>query len=311
MPGTSSRLLQVLSLLQTHRLWAGPVLAERLAVSERTLRRDVERLRELGYAIEAFKGPDGGYQLTAGTDLPPLLLDDDQAVAVTLALQSGVAPGTDEAAERALATLRRLLPSRLRHRLEALASTALPTTASPLPTDTLLAVGSAVRAQQVLRLEYRGEERRVEPHHLVSRAGRWYLVAWDLDRDDWRTFRVDRIEPRSPTGPRFSPRLIPGHDVAAFVAGRFKGSETTDEWPCLGSVVVHLPASTVRPFVGDGVVTELDGSSCRVRQGSWSWTALAASFGRFDADLEQAEPEELAEAFTVLARRMARSGSRP
>ena len=205
MPKTSARLLSLLSLLQARRDWPGALLAERLAVSPRTVRRDVDRLRELGYPIAAVKGPDGGYRLDAGTRLPPLLFDDDQAVALAVALQIAAVSGAGigEAAARALTTVRQVMPARLRHRVDALRVTAVerPTArpAPPVDSEVLVAVGAAVHAHEVLRFDYgddgAGPPRRVEPHHLVTWAGRWYLVAWDLDRADWRTFRVDRIRP--------------------------------------------------------------------------------------------------------------------
>jgi predicted DNA-binding transcriptional regulator YafY len=314
---TSSRLLSLLSLLQARRDWPGALLAERLNVSPRTVRRDVDRLRELGYRVQAVKGPDGGYRLDAGSDLPPLLFDDDQAVALAVALQLAGTSGADigGAAERALATFRQVMPSRLRHRIDALAVAAVDHPSPRRPgadAAVLVALGAAVRARDVLRFDYRSRDpsgegdappRRVQPHHLVARAGRWYLVAWDLDREDWRTFRADRIVPRTPTGPRFAPREVPGGDVAAFVAGRFRGADGPGTWPCRGEAVLALPAADVIPFAGDGVVEQLGPDRCRVVLGSWSWVGLAAGLGRFDADIEGVRPDELRRACARLARR--------
>jgi predicted DNA-binding transcriptional regulator YafY len=215
-------MLALLSLLQMRRDWPGPVLAERLDVTPRTVRRDVDRLRELGYTIASSKGPDGGYRLSAGSDLPPLLFDDEQAVAVAVALQTATTSvaGIEEGALRALATVRQVMPARLRSRVDALRVTAVPRDGAEHPkvdTEHLIAIGTAVRAHEILRFDYdapnwTGEERpwqpprRVEPHHLVTWGGRWYMISWDLDRTDWRTFRVDRMTPKSPPGPRFSPR---------------------------------------------------------------------------------------------------------
>ncbi|GAB7046151.1 helix-turn-helix transcriptional regulator [Catenuloplanes indicus] len=313
MPKTSARLLSLLSLLQARRDWPGTLLADRLGISLRTVRRDVDRLRELGYPIAAMKGPDGGYRLGAGTDLPPLLFDDEQAVALTVALQiAATTPGngTAEAAARALHTVRQVLPARLRQRIGALEVTAIerPTTRPPSPVDgdVLLTLSAAVHARETLRFDYgdRADRppRRAEPHAVVTWDGRWYLVAWDLDRDDWRTFRADRIRPWTPNGPRFTRRELPGGDVAAFVADRFQGGT-----PCRGTVVLALPAATVSLYTRDGVVEELGPDRCRLTLGSWSWTALAAAIARYDADVEVVGPPELTAAFTHLARRFGRT----
>lgn len=300
MPKTSARLLALLSLLQARRDWPGALLAERLEVSARTVRRDVDRLRELGYPIATAKGPDGGYRLGAGADLPPLLFDDEQAVALAVALRTVTGGGIEEAAARALTTVRQVMPSRLRHRVDALHVTAVSPPGPPVDPSVLATLSAAVHAREVLRFDYLDSPRRAEPHHLVTRGGRWYLVAWDLDRADWRTFRVDRLTPRIPTGPRFTPREVPGGDVAAFVADRFSGKDE-----CRGEVILDLPASVVSTYAGDGVVEELGPSRCRLVLGAWSWVGLAASIGRFDAEIEVVGPAELRDAFARLARRYA------
>ncbi|MEU3958724.1 WYL domain-containing protein [Streptomyces buecherae] len=356
MPTTTSRLLALLSLLQARRDWPGADLAARLDVHVRTIRRDVDRLRELGYPIVATKGPDGGYRLDAGSRLPPLLFDDDQAVALAVALQTtaatttagpgpgpGPGPGADigEAAARALHTVRHLMPARLRHRIDTLRATVVapPGTPAEQPDGRVLAtLADAVRAREELRFDYApppappqddrddraatpppdldaatpppGREaarvrRRVQPHHLVTWGGRWYLLAWDLDRADWRTFRADRVTPRVPTGPRFTPRALPGGDVAAFVAGRFRGADGPGDWPCRGEVVLDLPAADVARHAFDGLVEELGPARCRLVLGSWSWTGLACAIGRFDADFEVVGPPELRSALARLARRAA------
>ncbi|MEU7189820.1 YafY family protein [Streptomyces sp. NPDC045369] len=322
MQKTSARLLSLLSLLQARRDWPGALLAERLGVSPRTVRRDVDRLRELGYPIASAKGPDGGYRLDAGSDLPPLLFDDEQAVALAVALRIATTngAGVEDAAARALHTVRQVMPARLRRRIDSLQVTAVePPNARPNPqvdSGVLMALGAAVHAREVLRFDYvpvsppengRGDEgppRRVEPHHLVTWAGRWYLVAWDLDRADWRTFRADRIAPRTPTGPRFTPRELPGGDVGAFVLNRFQGADGgSGGWPCRGEVILALPADAVSRYTRDGIVEELGPDRCRLVLGSWSWTALAAALGRFDADMEIVGPDRLREACARLARR--------
>ena len=335
-PSTSKRLLALLSLLQSRRDWSAPVLATRLEVSERTVRRDVERLRELDYVIETTRGPDGGYRLAAGTELPPLLFDDEQAVVIALALRTAGALGTDldDAAERALRTIGRLLPSRLAHRIEGLAASAGSTAGSPgalgsrVDSGVLLRIGDAIRASLTLRFDYdspwvaadspagtsdspRGASappavRSTEPHHLVLAGGRWYLIGWTPDRSDWRTYRVDRIRPRSHTGAAFSPRTVTGGDPAAFLAARFRGSSVgADTWPCRGSATLDADAASIAPYLGDGTLTVRPDGRCRVVLGSWSWAGLAASLARFDAPIGEVEPRELRDAFTQLAERAA------
>jgi predicted DNA-binding transcriptional regulator YafY len=300
--------------LQTRRDWPGAALAERLDVSPRTVRRDVDRLRELGYPIVAFKGPEGGYRLDAGAELPPLLFDDEQAVALAIALQIATTTGAGigEAAARALNTVRQVMPARLRHRIDTLQVTAIERPAFRLDpqvdSGVLMALSAAVHAREVLRFDHipvarpesvQASPRRVEPHHLVTWGGRWYLVAWDLDRGDWRTFRADRITPRE----------LPGGEAAAFVAGRFWDTDGSADLPCRGEVILGLPASTVSRYSRDGVVEELGPNRCRLVLGSWSWPGLAASIGRFDADIEIVGPAELTDAFAHLARRYARAVS--
>jgi predicted DNA-binding transcriptional regulator YafY len=317
---TSSRLLSLLSMLQARRDWPGGLLAERLGVSERTVRRDVDRLRELGYPVQAVKGPDGGYRLEAGSQMPPLLFDEEQAVALAVALRIavGTGAGIEEAAARALATVRQVLPTRLRQRVDALEINAAGHGTDPqVDTVVLLALSAAVRAGEELRFDYRSPgrpedaelrpPRRVQPHHLVVRAGRWYVVGWDPDRGDWRTYRADRMTPRVPTGPRFVPRDVPGGDVAAFLAARFKGSESANTWPCRGEVILDLPVAEVAPFAGDGVVEPLGATRTRLTTGSWSWAALAAALARFDTEIEVVAPPELRAAFADLSRRAGRA----
>ncbi|MEV7964276.1 helix-turn-helix transcriptional regulator [Oerskovia paurometabola] len=342
---TSARLLALLSLLQARRDWPGEALAERLRVSPRTVRRDVDRLRELGYPVRATKGPDGGYRLDAGADLPPLLFDDEQAVAVAVALQTSQVGGLEEPAQRALATIRQVMPARLRGRIDALEVTVVRSSGQAARPDVdpavLVAVGSAVRAREVLRFDYDGGSspllgsgdaafrppRRAEPHHLVTWGGRWYLVAWDLERQDWRTFRVDRMTPRTPTGPRFAPRDLPavptdrGHpggvrgggagrrttrgqgtvpDVAAYVAHQF----SRPRWPAEGEVVLHARADDLAPWVGDqGLIEALGPDRSRLVAGSWSWRGLAAWVGMFDVPFEVVGPAELRTAVREMGER--------
>ena len=307
---STSRMLALLSLLQTRRDWPGQVLAERLDVSPRTVRRDVERLRELGYRISAAKGPDGGYRLAAGSELPPLLFDDEQAVAIAVALQNAPASGVDiaEAGERALATVRQVMPSRLRHRVDGIRFIG---TASPVRVDptVLEAITGTVRERKVLRFDYEGSDspRRVEPHAVVAQHGRWYLVAWDIDRDDWRSFRLDRLTPRTPTGPSFIPRALPTGSAAGFLAARFKGAEDEDRWPCVGEIEVDLPVGKVAPFVGDGILQDLTATSCKLTLGSWSWMGVLALVARFDAPFRILGPSALRDEADRLAQRLVES----
>jgi predicted DNA-binding transcriptional regulator YafY len=283
-------------------------------VGPRTVRRDVDRLRELGYPVQTTKGPAGGYRLAPGSDLPPMLFDDEQAVAVAVALQTAATGigGVEEAALRALGTIRQVMPSRLRHRVDALQVVAVPpTTTSPVDADVLLAVGACCRDHQVLRFDYTDKEgaaslRRVEPHRLVSRGRRWYAVAWDLDRDAWRTFRVDRMAPRVPIGPRFTPRELTDDHVAGLLQ---PAGEVT--WPVRGRVVLHAPAAHVSRWMrpDQGTVTERDASSCVLEVGSWSWPSLAAWLLLFEADFEVLEPPELLAALDDIAARVSRAAT--
>ncbi|MEO6085125.1 MAG: WYL domain-containing protein, partial [Umezawaea sp.] len=215
MKETSARLLRLLTLLQTRRDWSGQALADQLGVTARTVRRDVDKLRALDYPVNAVKGIAGGYRLGAGTRLPPLLIDDEEAVAIAIALRTATASSVDgigETALRALVKLEQVLPVRLRRRIHALQVSTVnaPRAAPTVDAELLTAIGTACRDRLRLRFDYRGHDgtdsiRDTEPHELVSWGPRWYLVAWDVQRQDWRTFRVDRIHPHTPTGPKFTP----------------------------------------------------------------------------------------------------------
>lgn len=314
MADPSSRMLVLLSLLQVHRDWPGAELAERLDVSPRTLRRDVDRLRDLGYRVEALRGPAGGYRLAAGSDLPPLLFDDEQAVAIALALAVAPASGADiaEAAVRALATVRQVMPERLRNRVDLVHAVSAPT-GPPVDPEVLIAVSEAVHRHEVLRFTYGDREtlHRVEPHAVVTRNGRWYLLAWAPDHDDWRTYRVDRIAPRLRTRLAFAPRAVPGGDAATFLSARFKGSDVADVWPCTGSVLLAAEdAERIAPYLSEDAVLEVaEGDRRRLTRGAWSWDGLAGAFAALAVPLTVEGPEPLRVAVAALAARLAEAAS--
>jgi predicted DNA-binding transcriptional regulator YafY len=311
---TSARLLRLLSLLQARAGWSGPELAERLGVTTRTVRNDVERLRSLGYPVHATPGVGGGYRLGAGAAMPPLLLDDDEAVAVAVGLRTaanGTVTGIQETSVRALAKLEQLLPSRLRHRVNALqtATVEIPTSGPTVDAEVLTAIAGACRDQQRLRFDYHHHDgsagvRTVEPHRLVHDRGRWYLVAWDVDRQDWRTFRADRIQPRIPTGPRFAPRDPPDGDVATYLL-RGVGAAT---WRYRARVTVHAPATAVAARLPPAVLVEaVDEHTCIVSVGSDTPQMLAVYLGMLDVDFEVGEALELVAQLRTLADRYLRA----
>jgi predicted DNA-binding transcriptional regulator YafY len=307
MANTSERTLRLLSLLQNHRYWPGTDLAERLGVSPRTLRRDVDRLRELGYPVEAHRGVDGGYQLAAGAALPPLLVDDEEAVAVAVGLRlaaQGSGSGTSaEAAARALAKLTQVMPPRLRRQVEAVAAMTEPATwgnDAPVAPDVLAAAAIACRDAERIRFGYTaasGERthRHVEPHRLVVLDRRWYLVAYDLDRQDWRTFRLDRLagQPLESTGARFRPREIPGGDAPGFVRRTIARPPASPEV----EVIVEAPAATIRERIGRwATIEDIGPGRCRARMtppGNSDWPVIA--LGMAGEDFEVISPAELAD----------------
>lgn len=311
MKATSARLLRLLSLLQTRKDWPGGELAQRLGVSARTVRRDVERLRELGYPIHATMGTGGGYRLGAGARLPPLLLDDDEAVAVVVGLRTaaqGGVSGIEETSVRALAKLLQVLPSRLRRRVDALGSFTVPVPAEgpTVDADTLALVAGACRDSERLRFDYRDHDgsasrRVVEPHRLVAQGRRWYLVAWDTARDDWRVFRVDRMRPLAPTGPRVPPRDPPEHGVAAYLQERLN----LHMWPIRARVRLLVPAEeAMRGAAGHyGTIEVVDEHSCVLVCAGDSLLHMACYLGMLDVDMRVEEPEELREHMNRLAAR--------
>ncbi|MBB5786567.1 helix-turn-helix transcriptional regulator [Jiangella mangrovi] len=299
---TSARLLRLLSLLQLRRDWASADLADRLGVAVRTVRRDVERLRTLGYPVDSTPGVSGGYRLGSGADMPPLLLDDEEAVAVAVGLRTaagGSVTGIEETSVRALAKLEQVLPARLRHRVAALSSATVPLPAGgpTVEPDVLTAIAATVRDHERLRFDYVGHDgassrREVEPHRLVNRGRRWYLVAWDVARADWRTFRVDRMTPKIPTGPRFAPREAPGGDVADFVT---RGLDAA-LWRYRVRLRLHAPASAVAGRLPSVVTVEPEGEgTCLIHPGADSYEMIAAYLTMLDVDFDVLDPPEFAD----------------
>src|SRR6516164_139847 len=312
---TSARLLRLLSLLQARRDWTGTELAARLGVTTRTIRNDVGRLRGLGYVVEARPGVAGGYRLGTGGALPPLLLDDEEAVAVAIGLRTaagGSVAGIEETSVRALAKLQQVLPARLRRRVSAFQAYALPVP-SPGPRvdpDVLTVIAAACRDHERLRFDYTAHSgavsrRSVEPYRLVNDRRRWYLVAWDTDRDGWRTFRVDRIEPRSPAGPRFTPRTLPpDREIAARVA---RGADEAT-WQYRARMIVHAPAAYVRARLPIPVEVEsLGEDQCAFEPGSDDPQMLALYLGMLDADFTIVDSPELVNALHKLTGRYQRA----
>jgi len=315
MKETSARLLKLLTLLQARREWSGAELAERLRVSTRTVRRDVDKLRDLEYPVHAATGTAGGYRLGPGAELPPLLLDDDEAVAVALGLRTAAGAGVADIGEtslRALVKLTQVLPSRLRHRVNAMQVATIDTQGHvpDVPLEVLTTVASACRDQHRLRFDYRAaygsadQAREAEPHRLVSWGRRWYLVAWDLDRADWRTFRVDRMRPKVPLGPRFTPREIPGGDPAAFVSAKIARM-----WPFQASVRLPVAADSdkMRDLTTYGTIEEIDNDCCRLTMGADTPHSLAFLLSFLEIDFVVESSVELAQALLQVADRFQRA----
>ncbi|MER5318420.1 helix-turn-helix transcriptional regulator [Streptosporangium roseum] len=315
MADTTARVLRLLSLLQAHREWPGPELAGRLEVSPRTLRRDIDRLRELGYPVHATTGPAGGYRLEAGTAMPPLLLDDEEAVAIAVGLRtaaSGGVTGIEETSLRALAKLEQVLPSRLRRRVNTLQTQTVAVrgwwpTVDP---DTLALLAQASRDHERLRFGYRRRDgtesaRLVEPYRLASTGRRWYLVGWDTDRRDWRTFRVDRLTSPLATGVRFGPREPPPGYVEESVVAPISRYRAV--------VTLYAPLEVVADrFSAPGAMIEaLDEHSCLLRTGGDSLEWLALTIGMLGLDFTVHDPPELAGYVGLLAARLQASTAPP
>jgi predicted DNA-binding transcriptional regulator YafY len=318
MSQTSSRLLELLSLLQGRRDWPGNELSERLEVSGRTIRRDVERLRQLGYPVESLTGPAGGYRLQAGTAMPPLLLDDDEAIAIAVGLRTAArasVTGIEETAVRALVKLEQVLPAHLRRRVSALgsATVAMPATGPTVDPQHLTVIAAGCRDSECIRFVYTRRDadesrREVEPHSLVNLGRRWYLVAWDRGRDDWRTFRVDRLSRPAATGVRFTPRALPAKDAAAFVEQSITSRPNRYE----ARVTLHVPAAEMKsraPTWWGGSVEPIDATTCEYRTGDDDLHWLAMRIAMLGIDCEVHEPPELIAELRSLAGRLERAAS--
>jgi predicted DNA-binding transcriptional regulator YafY len=315
---TPARLLQLLSLLQTPREWPGGELADRLGVSRRTVRRDIDRLRELGYPVRATLGSDGGYRLVAGKAMPPLVLDDEEAVAIAVGLRAGAGhavEGVDEASVRALAKLEQVLPSRLRHRVATLQAATTPLTSgdgASIAPETLTVMASTVAGQERLRFAYRAKDgtesrRLTEPYRLVSTGQRWYLVAYDLDREDWRTFRVDRVSRPFATGSRFTPRELPTGSAAEYLRQSMYRRQETYEYVVTFAVPADAIAARIPAWLG--TPEPLDEHSCRLRATTGDavhWLAVRLAMLEYEFTVQA--PEELVRCVRELGERLTRAG---
>ncbi|SDD07487.1 helix-turn-helix transcriptional regulator [Glycomyces harbinensis] len=315
---TSARLLRVLALLQAQREWTGAALAERLDVTTRTVRSDVDRLRRLGYRVGSTPGVAGGYRLEAGNAVPPLLLDDEEAIAVAVGLRaaaSGSVAGIEETSLRALVKLEQTMPSRLRRRIDVLRSATASAAASgpTVPAATLTAIAEAIHRREQLRFDYldrAGEEtrRRAEPHRLVYTGRRWYLLAWDVDRGDWRTFRADRIAPRTPNGPGFAPKDPPEDAVDHVLRGIGR-----DAWRHRARIRLRMSAEAAAEALppGSGLLEPVSDEECLLRTGSDSLPDLVNYVSSLDVPFTVESPPELRDLLRRLAERYAEAAGPP
>ncbi len=312
---TSGRLLQLLSLLQGRRDWPGNELADRLEVSGRTIRRDIERLRQLGYPVESLTGPAGGYRLRAGSAMPPLLLDDEEAIAIAVGLRTAAGSsvtGIEETAVRALVKLEQVLPAHLRRRVGALSSATLtlPVAGPAVDPQHLTVIAAACRDSESLRFGYTSRDgtdsrREVEPHALVNYGRRWYLVAWDRRRTDWRTFRLDRLATPSSTRVRFTPRKLPAKDAAAYVERSLTEARNRFE----ARVTLHANAAEIASRVPAhwGALEPIDAHTCEYRTSDDDLRWLALRILMLGVDFDVHEPPELVDHLRTLTLRLRRA----
>lgn len=314
MADTTARTLALLGLLQARADWSGAALAAELGVSDRTIRSDIGRLRELGYPIDAVRGPGGRYRLGVGTKLPPLLLDEDEAVAVAVGLSAGTSvQGVEETSARALAKLEHVLPHRLQRRVNALRDSV---TSGPDNTDSnvvdpvldpglLAEVAAAIRDHVELRFDYSDERRQVEPYRLVSWQRRWYVVARDAADDSWAPYRLDWLALKTPGGRRFTPRPLPGGDYTAFVLREVASSG----WAVHARIEVDAPAEDVLARINPtvGVVESVDADHCVLVTGADSVEMIAVYIGLLGLGFHVSDPPDLVAAVAALGERYRRA----
>lgn len=317
MAATSARTLKLLSIFGIGATLTAEELATRLGASVRTVRRDIDTLRDLGYEIEAVRGAGGGYRLGRTSRLPPVVFDEDQAVATAVAHQTAptILSGIRENAARALATLHQAMPARSRVHAEAFTVSSARNywefPAPPIDAEIVRAIGSAINRRHLVRVDYTGDGEPVthtlEPHDLVVWAARWYLVAFDPRSDRWRAMRLDRITSQPPTNTPFDRRGIPHGDPVTFVMTTHDRGDAAAEWQCRGSATLALPAPTVARFAPGGSAVEYDSeTTCRLTLGAWSWPGLAGLLLTFDADITDIEPVELRQALHALRNRISK-----
>lgn len=319
MLSSSSRLLRALSLLQIRAHWPGNELSERLEIHPRTLRRDIDRLRQLGYPIHASSGVAGGYAFRAGQALPPLLLDDEEALAVAIALRlatAGSVVGVEESSLRALVKLEQVMPSRLRKRIDALRSAILPIErmGPTVQASVLSSLATVCRDQLSVSFDYLdgkglASQRTVEPQGLVHTGHRWYLVAWDRARDDWRTFRIDRMASAPASGTHFKPRTGPDDgDLRAYVSRSIAAPQQTEQ----ARIILHAPHQAMAPRIPSsaGVVEPIDGGHCLLHCNASEHCMLVYWLMALDVEFEVLEPPSLRERLQATGDRLARSLAR-
>lgn len=316
MATTSARALKMLSLMGSGATLSSATLAAQLGVGERTVRRDIDALRELGYNIEPIRGLGGGYRLRGGSRIPPMVFDEDQVVAIAVALQTAptVLAGITESNARALVTIRQVMPERLRIESDAFTVTSVPNywefPAAPIDARIVREVGAAVRQRHILRAEYsRGDgntvRMRLEPHHMVVWAARWYLVAYDLGNREWRALRLERLRAKEPSYVPFDERPLPATSAEAFVKRSFDRGDSVAGWPCQGSVILAVSPQIAAEFAPGGAVVErITPTTSRLTMGAWSWVGLAGLFITFAADMTDVKPDQLRTAFETIHARL-------